>query len=270
MEGFDLGALGHNSADYLHLVSEAKKLAFADRSAYLADRGAMPEGALATLIAKEYATRRRVEIDPRRASTFKPGLSADRGTPFELAGRDRGDTVYLTVADGQGNVVSFIQSLFNAFGAGIVAGDTGIALHNRGSGFVLTPGHPNRIGPHKRPLHTLVPAMILKDGRPWASLGVMGGDNQAQAHAQVVANLVDFGMGIQQAGEAARMRHQGATLALESGIGADVRTALEARGHVVVDGRGAMGGFQGIRFDQATGVMMGGSDPRKDGMAIGW
>jgi gamma-glutamyltranspeptidase/glutathione hydrolase len=112
--------------------------------------------------------------------------------------------------------------------------------------------------------------MILKNGRPWASFGVMGGDNQAQAHAQVVANLVDFGMGIQQAGEAARMRHQGATLALESGIGTDVRTALESRGHVVVDGRGMMGGFQGIQFDQATGVMMGGSDPRKDGLAIGW
>jgi gamma-glutamyltranspeptidase/glutathione hydrolase len=270
MEGFDVAAMGHNSADYLHLVSEAKKLAFADRAAYLADRDAMPPGAVATLISKEYAARRRAEIDTRRASIFRPGLSADRSTPRELAGRDRGDTVYLTVADGQGNVVSFIQSLFNAFGAGIVAGDTGIALHNRGSGFVLTPGHPNRIGPHKRPLHTLVPAMILRDGLPWASFGVMGGDNQAQAHAQVVANLVDFGMGIQQAGEAARMRHQGATLAIESGVGADVRTTLESRGHVLVDGRGAMGGFQGIRFDQATGVMMGGSDPRKDGLAIGW
>jgi gamma-glutamyltranspeptidase/glutathione hydrolase len=270
MEGFDVAALRHNSADYLHLVSEAKKLAFADRSAYLADREAMPHGALATLTSKEYAARRRSEIDPRRASAFRPGLSPDGSRPLELAGHDRGDTIYLTVADGQGNVVSFIQSLFNAFGAGIVAGDTGIALHNRGSGFVLTAGHPNRVGPHKRPLHTLVPAMILKNGRPWASFGVMGGDNQAQAHAQVVANLVDFGMGIQQAGEAARMRHQGATLALESGIGTDVRTALESRGHVVVDGRGMMGGFQGIQFDQATGVMMGGSDPRKDGLAIGW
>ena len=270
MEGFDVAAMGHNSADYLHLVSEAKKLAFADRAAYLADRDAMPPGAVATLISKEYAARRRAEIDTRRASIFRPGLSADRSSPRELAGRDRGDTIYLTVADGQGNVVSFIQSLFNAFGAGIVAGDTGIALHNRGSGFVLTPGHPNRIGPHKRPLHTLVPAMILRDGRPWASFGVMGGDNQAQAHAQVVANLVDFSMGIQQAGEAARVRHQGATLAIESGVGADVRTTLESRGHILVDGRGAMGGFQGIRFDQATGVMMGGSDPRKDGLAIGW
>jgi gamma-glutamyltranspeptidase/glutathione hydrolase len=176
----------------------------------------------------------------------------------------------MTVADGRGNVVSLIQSLFASFGAGIVAGETGITLHNRGSGFVLTPGHPNRIAPHKRPLHTLVPAMIAKDGKPWASFGVMGGDNQAQAHAQIVANLIDFGMGIQQAGEAARMRHQGATLALESGIDGDVRGALEARGHVVVDGRGLMGGFQGILIDPRTGVLSGGSDPRKDGLAIGW
>jgi gamma-glutamyltranspeptidase/glutathione hydrolase len=270
MEGFDVAAMGHNSADYLHLVSETKKLAFADRGTYLADRDAMQEGALATLISKEYAARRRGEIDLRRARSFKAGRLTDAGAPREFAGKDLGDTVYLTAADGHGNVVSFIQSLFGAFGAGFVAGDTGITLHNRGSGFVLTPGHPNRIGPHKRPLHTLVPAMVLKEGQPWASFGVMGGDNQAQAHAQVVANLVDFGMGIQQAGEAARMRHLGDALALESGIGADIVSALAARGHSVVDGRGAMGGFQGIRLDQSSGVLMGGSDPRKDGLAIGW
>ena len=219
MEGFDVAAMGHNSADYLHLVSEAKKLAFADRSAYLADRHAMSPGALELLISKAYAARRRSEIDDHRARTYRGGLGSQPEGAREFAGRDLGDTVYLTVADGAGNVVSFIQSLFGAFGAGIVAGDTGITLHNRGSGFVLTPGHPNRIGPRKRPLHTLVPAMIFRDGRPWASFGVMGGDNQAQAHAQLVANLVDFGMGIQQAGEAARMRHLGDTLALESGIG---------------------------------------------------
>ena len=222
------------------------------------------------LISKEYAARRRPEIDLRQARSFKAGLRPEGGVPLEFATRDRGDTIYLTVADGQGNVVSFIQSLFAAFGAGFVAGDTGITLHNRGSGFVLTPGHPNQIGPHKRPLHTLVPAMVLKAERPWASFGVMGGDNQAQAHAQVIANLVDFGMGIQQSGEAARMRHQGDMLALESGIGRDVAAALAARGHTVVDGRGAMGGFQGIRLDPASGALMGGSDPRKDGLAIGW
>lgn len=270
LEGFDLAALGHNSADYLHLVCEAKKLAFADRAAYLADRRAMTPGAIEMLISKEYATRRRAEIDQQRAHTYSGGLGAAADSVRELAGKDLGDTVYLTVADETGNVVSFIQSLFATFGAGIVAGDTGITLHNRGSGFVLTPGHPNQIAPGKRPLHTLVPAMLLRDGRPWASFGVMGGDNQAQAHAQVVANLVDFGMGIQQAGEAARMRHLGDAVALESGIGPDVRANLESRGHVVVDGRGMMGGFQGIRIDQASGVLMGGSDLRKDGLAIGW
>jgi gamma-glutamyltranspeptidase/glutathione hydrolase len=270
MEGFDVRAMGHNSADYLHLVAEAKKLAFADRGAYLADRDLVPADVLAMLISKDYAARRRSGIRMERAGTFGPGAHPPEQTARDFAGEDRGDTIYLTVADGHGTVVSFIQSLFASFGAGIVAGDTGITLHNRGSGFVLTPGHPNRIGPHKRPLHTLVPGMLLKDGRLWVSYGVMGGDNQAQAHAQIVANLVDFGMGIQQAGEAARMRHQGDTLALESGVGAGVRASLEARGHRIVDGRGAMGGFQGILIDPRTGVLMGGSDPRKDGLAIGW
>ncbi len=154
----------------------------------------------------------------------------------DFAGRDRGDTIYLSAADGEGNVVSFIQSLFGSFGAGIVAGDTGITLHNRGSGFTLAPGHPNQIGPRKRPLHTLVPAMLLKNGRPWVAFGVMGGDNQAQAHAQMVMNFVDFGMHVQAAGDAARMRaHRRDRLALESGIarcGAGQRS--KGRGHVSV------------------------------------
>jgi gamma-glutamyltranspeptidase / glutathione hydrolase len=270
MEGFDVTAMGHNSADYLHLLSEAKKLAFADRAAYLADRDAMPKGALAMLLSKDYAVRRRPEIKMQKAGTYAAGAPGGPSLQLDFAGRDLGDTIYLTAADGQGNVVSFIQSLFDSFGAGIVAGDTGITLHNRGAGFNLTPGHPNRIGPHKRPLHTLVPAMILRDGRPWVSFGVMGGDNQAQAHVQVVANLVDFGMGIQQAGEAARVRHMASSLAVEAGIGDKVRKALEARGHTITDGRGAMGGFQGILIDPKTGVLMGGSDLRKDGLAIGW
>ena len=273
MEAFDLKAMGHNSADYLHLIAEAKQLAFADRGAYLADRASMPPDVLAMVLSKEYAARRRREIDMSRAGTYGPGtpnaiLAATPGRDF--TGQDLGDTIYLTVADRHGNVVSFIQSLFAAFGAGIVAGETGIALHNRGSGFVLTGGHPNQVAPHKRPLHTLVPAMILKDARPCASFGVMGGDNQAQAHAQVVVNLVDFGMNVQQAGEAARVRHTGASLAVESGIEADVRRSLEARGHTLSEGRGQMGGFQGIVIDQKSGVMMGGSDVRKDGLAIGW
>ena len=271
LEGYDIRAMGHNSADYLHVMAEAKKIAFADRGAYLADRAFVPTHALATLLSKSYAATRRQDIDMAQAGTYQAGalLGSTTSAP-DFAGRDRGDTVYLTAADGNGTVVSFIQSLFGSFGAGIVAGDTGITLHNRGSGFVLTPGHPNQIGPRKRPLHTLVPALIMKDGRPWLSFGVMGGDNQAQAHAQVVMNLVDFGMHVQAAGEAARMRHMGTQLALESGIGPEVRAALEARGHMVCEGRAQMGGYQGIMIDPKTGVLTGGSDQRKDGLAIGW
>ena len=271
IEGFDIRAMGHNSADYLHVVTEAKKIAFADRGAYLADRDYMDKDALKTLVSKDYATLRRAAIDMRQAGEHHPGHVGGTGRPTpDFAGRDRGDTIYLSAADAEGNVVSFIQSLFNSFGAGFVAGDTGITLHNRGSGFTLQPNHPNQIGPHKRPLHTLVPAMILKNGKPWVSFGVMGGDNQAQAHAQIVANLVDFGMHVQQAGDSARMRHMGTRLALESGIDATVRTALVARGHDISDGRGQMGGFQAVLIDPRTGVFMGGSDPRKDGLAIGW
>jgi gamma-glutamyltranspeptidase/glutathione hydrolase len=271
LEGFEIAAMGHNSADHLHAVSEAKKIAFADRGAYLADRGAVPAAALAMLLSKDYAATRRRDIDMAKAGTYAAGaLPGGTASAPDFAGRDRGDTVYLTAADGQGNMVSFIQSLFGSFGAGIVAGDTGITLHNRGSGFTLTPGHPNQIGPRKRPLHTLVPAMLLKDGKPWVAFGVMGGDNQAQAHAQVVINLVDFGMHVQAAGEVARMRHMADHLALESGIGADVRAALERRGHIVGDGRGDMGGYQAVLIDPQTGALLGGSDPRKDGLAIGW
>jgi gamma-glutamyltranspeptidase/glutathione hydrolase len=269
LEGFDLAAMGHNSADYLHVVAESKRIAFADRAAYLADRDYMPPHALETLISKEYAAARRREIDLQRtARHYTPAAIGQPVTDF--AGRDLGDTIYLTVADGRGNLVSLIQSLFGSFGAGFVAGETGITLQNRGAGFTLQPGHPNQIGPHKRPLHTLVPAMIVRNGKPWVSFGVMGGDNQAQAHAQVVANFVDFGMHVQQAGDAARMRHTGQQLALESGIGLDLRRSLTARGHDVCDGRGLMGGYQAIQIDSDTGVLSGGSDLRKDGLAIGF
>jgi gamma-glutamyltranspeptidase/glutathione hydrolase len=263
MEGFDIRGLGHNTAEYLHVVTEAKRIAFADRGAFLSDRACMPNDVLQRLISKEYAAERRRQIDMSRVGAgYQPAA--------DFATQDRGDTIYLTAADGRGTVISLIQSLFSGFGAGFVAGDTGITLQNRGSGFNLIPGHPNQIGPHKRPLHTLVPAMIMKDSKPWVSFGVMGGDNQAQAHAQIVANLVDFGMHVQQAGEAARMRHIEPELALESGIGIEVRKALESKGHTVRDGRGQMGGYQAIGVDARTGVLLGGSDPRKDGVAIGW
>jgi gamma-glutamyltranspeptidase / glutathione hydrolase len=273
LEGFDIRSAGHNTADHLHLAIEAKKVAFADRAAYLADRAVMAGGVLQTLISKDYAAARRQEIDRGKAGGYRagaiPGARTSSGG-VDFLRLDRGDTIYMTAADGQGNVISLIQSIFNSFGAGIVAGETGITLHNRGSGFNLIAGHPNEIAPHKRPLHTLVPAMLLRDGRVWVSFGVMGGDNQAQAHAQVVMNLVDFDMTIQNAGEAARIRHAAPELFVESGIHDEVRQALAARGHQPRDGRGQMGGFQGIMIDPASGVLLGGSDPRKDGLAIGF
>jgi gamma-glutamyltranspeptidase / glutathione hydrolase len=273
LEGFDIKSLGHNSAEYLHLLVEAKRIGFADRAAYLADFDHVPATVLKTLISKEYAAGRRKEIDPAKASSgYKPGAFATATSAPDafFDGRDHGDTIYLAAADGKGNAISFINSLFSEFGAGIVVPGTGIVLHNRGNGFTLQKGHPNRLAPGKRPLHTLVPAFLMKDGKPLMPFGVMGGDNQAQAHAQVVINLVDFGMNVQDAGDAARVRHGGDGLAAEEGITAAVRAALEARGHKIRDGRGAMGGYQAVFIDPKTGVLMGGSDPRKDGLAIGW
>src|SRR6185369_15228510 len=150
-----------------------------------------------------------------------------------FTGLDRGDTIYMTAADGQGNFISLIQSLFSDFGSGVVAGDTGILLHNRGSGFNLTPGSPDEIAPHKRPLHTLIPAFIMKDGKPWVSFGVMGGDHQAQGHTQVVVNLIDFAMNIQEAGEAARVHHGNNGLLVESAVVEAARAGLTQRGHKV-------------------------------------
>jgi gamma-glutamyltranspeptidase / glutathione hydrolase len=277
LEGFDVKAMGHNSADYLHTLVEAKRIAFADRAAYLADPDAVPPAVLKTLISKEYAAQRRKDIDPAKAAQeYKPGAikgvpsSAPAEADQNFTGLDRGDTIYMTVADGKGNFVSLIQSLFSDFGSGIVAGDTGILLHNRGSGFNLTAGHPDQIAPHKRPLHTLIPAFVMKDGKPYLSFGVMGGDHQAQGHTQAIVNLIDFGMNVQEAGEAARVSHGNNGLQVESAIPMAVRDALVARGHKVTQSVGAYGGYQGILLDPKTGVLMGGSDVRKDGLAIGY
>lgn len=275
IEGFDLKALGHNTAEYLHLLVEAKRVAFADRDAYLAEPDFVPDATLRTLLSKDYAAARRKEIDPARAAKrYAPGRPADalsEGTDAGAfpEGRDHGDTIYLTAADGQGNVISLIQSVYEYFGAGIVAGDTGIVLHDRGAGFRLDVGHPDQIAPGKRPMHTLVPAMVLKDGKPWLSFGVMGGDMQPQGHVQVLANIIDFGMNVQEAGEAPRFRHMAQGVALESAVSAAAREGLAERGHPVIQRRGAFGGFQGILIDPATGVLMAGSDPRRDGLAIG-
>jgi gamma-glutamyltranspeptidase/glutathione hydrolase len=275
LEGYDVAGMGHNSADFLHVYSEAKRIAFADRAAYSADPDRVPPELLARLISKAYAADRRTQIDMRRAAaSYDPaGLTADAGAVHMRRGpaatERRGDTVYLAAADSSGMVVSLINSLFDSFGSGIVVPGTGIALHSRGAGFTLDPGHPNRLAPGKRPAHTLVPAMLI-DGERVMAFGVMGADNQAQAHAQVVVNIVDFGMHVQDAGEVTRVRHFEDGLAVESGVPEPVRAALRARGHAIRDGRGQMGGYQGVRIDLRAGIIEGGSDPRKDGLAIGW
>jgi len=287
LEGFDVKALGHNSAAYLHLLVEAKRIAFADRDAYVADPQAVSADAVRMMLSKEYAAARRKEIRlDQTAREYAPGTPQASGFVRQAPGvgpqasgaearrspgeGGTGDTIYLTVADGRGMVVSLIQSIFASFGAGIVAGDTGIVLHNRGSLFSLEAGHANVVAPRKRPFHTLVPAMVLKDGKPYLSYGVMGGDMQPQGHVQVLLNLVDFGMNVQEAGEAARFRHSPAGIALESAISPSARFGLSERGHRLIDSPGVFGGFQGILIDPRTGVLMGGSDPRKDGLAIGY
>jgi gamma-glutamyltranspeptidase/glutathione hydrolase len=272
LEGYDVRALGHNTAAYLHLLVEAKRIAFADRDAWIGDPGSTPKAAIDRMLSKDYAAQRRREIDADAAAhDVKPMTLDGRSSPDGGEHpKGMGDTVYLTAADSQGNVISLIQSVFEIFGSGLVAGDTGIVLQNRGSLFSLTPGHPNQLAPGKRPFHTLIPAMVLKDAQPFLSFGVMGGDMQAQGHVQVLLNLIDFGMNIQEAGEAARFRHSPAGIALESAITADARFGLAARGHHLTETPGVFGGFQGILIDPKTHVLMAGSDPRKDGMAAGW
>jgi gamma-glutamyltranspeptidase / glutathione hydrolase len=263
LECFDLAALADDAAGVAHLQIEAIKLAFADRNRYIADpaQAAVP---VAQLLSKDYAQGRAALIDRQRARK--------RIDPGHLAG---GDTVYLTVADGAGNIVSLINSLYLPFGSGMTAGDTGIVLQNRGYGFSLDPTHPNCIAPGKRPFHTIIPAMVLQDGRPVVSFGVMGGDMQAQGHVQVVSHLVDSGCNIQEAIDWPRFNYLEADrVALERKLAVRVGAELARRGHVVEDEnaallRGGFGGAQGIMID-AAGTYWGGSDPRKDGCAIGF
>jgi gamma-glutamyltranspeptidase / glutathione hydrolase len=264
LEGFDLAGMDYGSAPYYHLLIEATKQAFADRNRYIADP-AFADLPIDGLLSKGYAKARRQEMSRERAGFYGAGSPL----PF-------GNTVYVACVDREGNVVSLINSVFAAFGSGVVAGDTGICLQNRGSGFVADPQHPNALAPGKRPLHTIIPAMILKDGRPWVCFGVMGGDVQPQGHTQVVINLIDFRMNVQDAIEAPRYRFMGGKLvALERAIPDEVRRALEAMGHELFP-YGAMppgtpyGGGQAIMIDHEQGVLQGGSDHRKDGCAIGY
>ena len=269
LEAYDLAALGPASARFWHLLVEAKKLAYADLAAHLADPAfaAVPTE---RMLSKEYAAQQRARIDERRAAErVASGIPAADPT---LSRVETGDTVYLTVADRWGNLVSFINSLYALFGSGVTAGDTGIVLQNRGALFSLDPRHPNRIAPGKRPYHTIIPAFVTKDGRPWLSFGLMGGDMQPQGHVQVLVNMIDLGLNVQAAGDAARFHHfqQANVVACESGIDAAVLQALADMGHRLVWAPGAHGGYQAIMVDPASGAYVGGSDPRKDGQAIGY
>jgi gamma-glutamyltranspeptidase/glutathione hydrolase len=271
LEPHDLRGLGFGSAEALHLMIEAKKLAYEDRARFYADmdRARVP---VAELISKGYARKRQALIDRSRAN------------PRPVAGDPlQADTIYLTVVDRDRNCVSLIQSNFHGFGSFHVPGSLGFVLQNRGCLFALDATHPNHLAPGKRPFHTIIPGFVTKDGAPWLSFGLMGGDMQAQGHAQVISNLIDFGMDVQEAGDAPRFRHFGSSeptgqpalgggaVSLESGIGADVRRALEAKGHrLAPDSPGGFGGYQAIRIDLERGVLIGGSDPRKDGCAMGY
>jgi gamma-glutamyltranspeptidase/glutathione hydrolase len=263
VRGFDLQTLGYGSADYWHVLIEATKLAFADAAAYIGDPR-MSRLPLAGLLREEYTFKRRAQISMERARAPHPGRPTGAG-----------DTVYLTVADNQGNMVSWIQSLYMDFGSGITAGNTGIQLQNRGANFTLEEGHPNQIAPSKRPYHTIIPGFITQRGEPWCSFGVMGGFMQPQGHLQVGVNLVDFGMDPQSALDAPRFRWlKDRQVALESGIPESIVQELTRRGHDTLTGDEAAGvGFGGgqiIIRDINSNVLIAGSEPRKDGAAIGW
>ncbi len=273
LEGFDMASMGHNSADALHCLIEAKKLSYADRAKYYAD----PEFSdipVQELISKSYADSQRVRINPRKASDDVPP-----GNPLF----ERNDTAYMTVVDKDRNAVSFIQSLFMGFGSGVVPPGTGFPMQNRGQLFSLDETHANALVPHKRPFHTIIPAMVMKNGKPLLSFGLMGGDMQPQGHTQIMCNLIDFGMDIQEAGDADRFNHSGSAtptglpmdadggqVATEPGVSDDVIQELSSRGHTMVRTVHGFGGYQAIMIDPDTEMLHGASEPRKDGCAIGY
>ncbi|ADN75709.1 gamma-glutamyltransferase 2 [Ferrimonas balearica DSM 9799] len=271
LEGYDLAAMGRDSAEFVHTFVEAKKLAFADRAKFYADP-AFVEVPVAELISTEYAEARRSEIGPTAAKAVEPG------NPALL----HGDTIYLTTADRYGNMVSLIQSNYRGMGSGMTPPGLGFVLQDRGELFTLTPGEANTYAPGKRPFHTIIPAFATRDGKPWLSFGVMGGATQPQAHAQIIINMVDFGMNLQEAGDAPRILHTGSSqptgevmrdggvVSLESGFSYHTRRELMKRGHVMQENLGGYGGYQAIEFNPATNSYIGASESRKDGQAAGY
>lgn len=272
IEPHDVRSLGWGSPAWTHLFVEAKKLAFADRAKFYADMR-MANVPLQSLISKEYAAQRAKLFNPERALTDVPA-----GDPKLV----HGDTIYLCVVDKDRNCCSLIQSNYFGFGSQLMAGDLGFAMQNRGALFALDENHLNGLAPGKRPFHTIIPAMVTKQGKPQFVFGVMGGDMQPQGHVQVLTNWIDFGMNIQMAGDAARIRHDGSAtptgepeaagggvVFVESGIPAASVKALQDKGHDI-DRGGSFGGYQGILIDWERGVLQGASEARKDGAALGY
>lgn len=268
LEGFDFSQIEFGSAEHLHLFTEAKKLAFEDRAKYFADMD-FADVPVDVLISDSYAHERR-QLIGERASVYKAGeISA-------------GETIYLTVADDEGNIVSLIQSNYRGMGSGMVPPKLGFMLQDRGELFSLIPGQANTYAPGKRPFHTIIPAFITKDGEPFVSFGVMGGDFQPQGHVQIVMNLIDFGMNLQEAGDAPRWEHTGGATPMgevttgtgrvnvESGIPYETIRGLMDRGHDVGFRRGVYGGYQAIMWDKTNKVYHGASESRKDGQAAGY
>jgi gamma-glutamyltranspeptidase/glutathione hydrolase len=270
LENFDVASMGFGSAEYMHLFIEAKKLAFEDRARYYADPD-FSDVPYMKLISKDYAEERAKLIDLNRA--------ARRYDAGEL---QTGNTVYLTVADKDGNMVSLIQSNYRGMGSGMTPTGLGFVLQDRGELFSLEEGHPNVYEPGKRPFHTIIPGFITKDGKPWISFGVMGGGMQPQGHAQVIVNLIDFGMNLQEAGDAPRIRHDGSSeptgekmtnggqVYLESGYDYQEIRKLLKKGHKIGFSVGGYGGYQAIMYDAENGVYYGASESRKDGQAAGY
>ena len=287
LEGFDLEAMGYNSTDYLHVQAEAKKLVFEDRARFYADP-AFADVPVEELVSDAYADRRRELIRMDRVLSApshgepRPVETSALLDPAMRKRLDHGNTIYLTVADSTGMMVSLIQSNYAGMGSGLVPDGLGFMLQDRGALFTLERDHPNVYEPGKRPFHTIIPAFATKDGEPFLSFGVMGGGMQPQGHVQVLANIVDFGMNVQEAGDAARYRHYGSSsptgeamegrglLRLESGVRQEVVTALKGRGHDVAIGAGGYGGYQAIMWDPEEGVYWGGTEMRKDGTVAGW
>jgi gamma-glutamyltranspeptidase / glutathione hydrolase len=272
LESYDLKKMGRGSADALHVMVEAKRLAFEDLAKFYADP-ATYNAPVAQLISSDYAAKRRQLINMDRVNPNIP--------PGEIKLR-QGDTTYFTTADKDGMMVSLIQSNYRGMGSGLVPDGLGFMFQDRGELFALDPAHANVYAPGKRPFQTIIPAFVMKDGKPFMSFGLMGGDMQPQGHVQIVVNMIDFGLNVQEAGDAARFHHGGSEdwtrkdsggpgdLELETGISAEVRTELARRGHKVSKGDGGYGGYQAIVRDPETGVYWGASEMRKDGAAIGY